>query len=137
MVKMKKRKFVRQCFWMKKLGEEWRKPRGRQSKLRREKKGRWAVPKIGYGTPAKDEYTIPFGNSRKTPVMVSNLKDLEKINPSTSVGVVSASVGRRKAIEILSKAGEKGIPIKNLRLGKLKAAAPKAAKPAEAKEQKK
>lgn len=131
---MKKRKFVRQCFWMKKLGEEWRKPRGRQSKLRREKKGRWAVPKIGYGTPKAEENSIPYRNERRFPVMISNLKDLEKINPKTDVCVVSSSVGTKKAIELLSKAQEMKVPVKNLKLGRLKALAPKkASKPTETK----
>lgn len=122
---MKKRKFVRQCFWMKKLGEEWRKPRGRQSKLRREKKGRWAVPKIGYGTPKASENKIPYRNERRVPVMVSNLKCLEKINPKTDVCVVSSAVGMKKAIEILSRAQEMKLPVKNLKLGRLRAMAPK------------
>lgn len=119
MMKKVKKKFRRQCFWKKSLGEKWRKPRGRQSKLAHEKKGRWEIPKIGYGNPREVEHTIEFRNERKIPFMIKNMKDLEKITKD-QFGVISSSVGKKKAIEILTKAHAMGIVIINRKLKTLK-----------------
>ena len=110
---MKKKKFKRQCFWLKRLGEKWRKPRGRQSKLKKEKKGKQPVPKIGFGSNKKERNMIIVKGELKKPVRIMNMKDLEKIDPKKEIGIVASSVGTKKAIEMLKKAKELGIKIFN------------------------
>lgn len=115
-----RRKFKRQCFWLKKLGEKWRRPKGRHSKLRHEKKGRWAVPKVGYGKPKSMKGMIMFKGRLVEPVMVNNAKDLEKIDPKIQVAVLSSSIGKKKSAAIMEIAIQKGISIANRKIKKTK-----------------
>lgn len=112
--------FKRQQFKLKKLGSKWRKPKGRQSKLRIEKKGRWKKVKIGYGSPKSERNLINIKGEFKKPVRIANIKDLEKIDPNTSVGIIVSSVGKKKSDEIIKKANEIGLKILNRKLIKKK-----------------
>jgi large subunit ribosomal protein L32e len=134
---MKKRKFKRQCFWLKKLGTKWKRPKGRHSKLRHEKNGRWPVPKVGYGNRVSEKGKIMFKGEMLSPVMISSAGDLGRMDPKANVGIIAASVGARKAAEILSAAAQKGIRIANRKLKKEKAAEKKDAAKAEKREEKK
>lgn len=64
----------------------------------------------GYGSPKKVKGLLPNG---KKPVIVHNVKDLEKINKDTEVVVIASSVGRKKRNEIVSKCRELGIDVWN------------------------
>jgi large subunit ribosomal protein L32e len=46
-------------------------------------------------------------------VMVHNVLDLEKINPKTHVGRISARVGKKKRMEIVKKAEKLKIKLLN------------------------
>jgi len=107
-----KRKFKRQCFWLKKLGDKWKRPKGRQSKLRHEKKGRWAVPKVGYGRASKERGTVIFKSQQVMPVLIRNMKELGNVGKS-EVAVIASSVGARKSLMIIAEAEKRGIKIIN------------------------
>jgi len=93
---------------LKRINGGWRKPRGRSNKMRKGLKGKGKVPKIGYGAPKDEKYLHPCG---KFEVLISNIKDLEKMNPETECGRISKTVGKKKRGEILKKAKELGIKI--------------------------
>ncbi|MCX6800947.1 MAG: hypothetical protein NTZ73_02055 [Candidatus Diapherotrites archaeon] len=67
-------------------------------------------PKIGYGNPAEIRGIHPSGYVE---VRVHNVKELEKINPKTEAGRISATVGKKKRNEIIVRANEKKIKILN------------------------
>ncbi len=94
----------------KKLGQKWRKPKGKTSKMRRYEKGKPAMPSIGYGTPKEERGLHPSGYQD---VLVSNLKELEDLNPEYQAGRISSTVGGRKKELMLQKAKELGIKIFN------------------------
>lgn len=119
MTEKRKPKFLRrknQAY--KKLGKRnkrmqiWRKPTGRDNKMREKRKGYPAVVSIGYKTD-----NIVRGNIReKQPVMVYNVKDLSKVKEN-QIAIVS-HVGKKKRLEISKKAKEMKIEIHNVNVNK-------------------
>lgn len=87
---------------------KWRKPTGRDNKMRESRKGHPSMVSIGYRTIKKLREKI----NEKTPVKVMNLKDLEKIK-NNEIGIVG-KVGQKKKIEIVKKAKELKIELKNI-----------------------
>lgn len=109
---MAKRKFLRRI-WNRypKLGKRrkkkqaWRKPKGRDNKMREKRKGYPAVVKIGYKRKEK----------RKVPFIVRNINDLDKIKKSSKKEtVILGNIGKKKKIEIIKKAKKEGILIQNI-----------------------
>ncbi len=106
-------KFRRQeWFRYKRLGTNWRKPKGRHSKTRKHLGYRPNVVSIGYGGPSKVKNLHPSGFKE---VMVYNVNDLEKLDPKREAARIGHSVGVRKRIEIGEKAEELGIRVLNWR----------------------
>jgi large subunit ribosomal protein L32e len=111
-MKMSK-KFKRQEYARyKKLGEKWRRPRGKTSKMRRYEAGKPAMPAIGYGSNRLTRYLHPSGFKD---ILIYNINDLEKLDPSNEAARISASIGNKKRLIILEKASELGIKILNKR----------------------
>lgn len=110
--KLKRRKkFLRQeHFRYKKLKKKWRRPKGRQSKMRLGKKGKPKKASYGYGSQ-KVLRGLVHGF---TPVYVANQKDLEKIKTSEAI-IISSDVGLKKVLEISKKADELGIRLLNVK----------------------
>jgi len=107
----KKPKFLRQqWFQFKKLGKKWRRPKGRHSKLRKSLGYRPPKPKIGYGTPKKIRGRHPSGFVEK---MVFSINDLKDIDPEKEAIRIAHSVGKKKRMEIIGIADEKGIRVLN------------------------
>lgn len=84
----------------------WRKPRGRDNKMREKRRGYPAVVSIGYRKPVNNEKLIT----------IKNVKDLSLINKN-KVGKI-ARVGKKKKIEIAKKADSMGVEISNLNIKK-------------------
>jgi large subunit ribosomal protein L32e len=107
----KKPKFRR---WMsqayKRVKESWRRPRGIHSKVRIRKKGKIKMPSVGYGAPKELRFLHPSGLKE---VLISNLKDLEKVDPKTQAIRIAHTVGEKKRKEIIKKAEEMKIKILN------------------------
>ncbi|PJE81169.1 50S ribosomal protein L32e [Candidatus Pacearchaeota archaeon CG10_big_fil_rev_8_21_14_0_10_32_42] len=87
---------------------KWRRPTGRDNKMREKRKGYPAVVGIGSRTMKKIRGLF----EEKKPIKVMNLQDLEKIGKN-EIGVVG-NVGNKKKIEISKKAKELKIKLKNL-----------------------
>ncbi len=90
----------------------WRRPTGRDNKMRERRKGYPARVEVGYKTENKKRNKI----QQKEPKIVRNLTDLEKINKNQIA--ILGKVGVKKKIEIAKKAKEKKIEIYNLNSNK-------------------
>jgi len=93
--------------------QTWRSPKGRDNKMREKRKGYSPVVSIGYGTEKKTRGQI----KGKSPVLVNNLKDIEKMEKDQIV--IIGNVGKKKKIEFAKKLKEKGIEILNINVKKL------------------
>jgi len=110
-MKRKKPDFMREGSKnFKRVGKKWRRPRGRQSKLREHKKNKGFIPHPGYGSPRSVRGLHPSGFEE---VLVFNIKDLEKINPEKQACRIASVVGKKKRIEIMKKTEEKKIKVLN------------------------
>lgn len=111
MKKPAKPKFKRQEFFRyKKLGEKYRKPKGKTSKRRRYEGRKPAMAAIGYRSPRTMRGLHPSGYQD---VLVRNMADLEKLDPSTEAARISSTIGKRKKELMLEKAKELGVKILN------------------------
>ena len=115
--KKKKPGFFRQelCKF-KKLKDVWRRPRGIDSKKRREKRGKGAVPQIGYKNPESIRYIDPSGYYT---VLVHNFAELEAINPKKEAAIIARTVGRKKRNQMIKAANDLKITILNPRKGEI------------------
>jgi len=104
----------------------WRRPTGRDNKMREKRKGYPAIVSVGYQTEKKEKGKI----QGKMPIVVNQLKDLEKVEKNNII--VLGKIGKKKKIEISKKAKEKGMEIYNLNVKRfLKKNETKAVKPRE------
>ena len=109
-------KFLRRV-WRKysKLGRKrkkkqvWRKPKGRDNKMREKRKGCPAVVSIGY----KKEKQLRGKINEKKQIIVNNINELENVGKNNLI-IIGGNVGKKKKIEIITKAEEKKIEIHNL-----------------------
>ena len=110
-MKTKKPKFLRQeWFRLVSLGKKWRRPRGKQSKLRKHIKGKGFIPNVGYGTPKAVRGLHPSGLKE---ILVSNLNQINDIDPKKQCIRMARTVGIKKRIEIMNIAKEKEIRVLN------------------------
>lgn len=89
----------------KKLDENWRRPRGLQSKLRRRFASKGAVVQVGYGSPKAVRGLHPSGFEE---VLVRNSDDLQPIDSSYQAARIARTVGvrKRQMIEEIAKSRE-------------------------------
>jgi large subunit ribosomal protein L32e len=127
-VKKGKPKFARPESWRYvRLKENWRNPRGLDSKVRMSIKG-WPPPvSSGYGGPRVSRGLHPSGREE---ILVYNVEQLNAVTPKFQAVRIAHTVGKRKRTQILAEATKKKIVVLNLR--QVKEATGK--KPAEEKE---
>ncbi|MEM3915748.1 MAG: 50S ribosomal protein L32e [Candidatus Nitrosocaldus sp.] len=110
-VKARKPEFVRQESWRyKRVKENWRKPKGIDSKMRLQVKGWPKIVKVGYRGPRVARYLHPSGYRD---VLVHNVEELSRLDPSRDAARIASTIGARKRAAILSKAKELGIKVLN------------------------
>lgn len=110
-MKRAKPKFLRQgWFRLKRLGEKWRAPKGKQSKLRQHMKAKGFMPHPGYGSPREVKGTHPCGLKE---VLIFNPAQLENIEKTKQCIRISARVGKKKRLEIVKKANDLKLKILN------------------------
>lgn len=88
----------------------WRKPKGRDNKMREKKRGYPAVVSIGYCNEKKLKGKI----EGKMPILINNIKDLEKIEKNQIA--ILGKIGKKKKMDIAKRADEKKIEIYNLNI---------------------
>ena len=104
-------KFVRQESWRyDRLAESWRRPKGKDNKMRRQLSGAPRLVKIGYRGPKKARGLHPSGF---TDNLVFNVKDLGRLDPAADAARIAHAVGQRKRLLILAEARNKGIKVLN------------------------
>jgi large subunit ribosomal protein L32e len=114
------RKFIRRN-WTKasRLGQKrkskqvWRAAKGRHNKVREKRKGYPIKVMIGFKQEKKGRNLM----KGKKPVLVQNLKELEKIGKG-EIAIIG-KIGNRKRIELAKKAKEKGINVYNINVNKM------------------
>jgi len=90
--------------------QKWRKPKGRDNKMRLQMKGYPDSPSIGW----RKSGSISGKIDGLTPKVVNNLKELQSINNKTYSVILSSKVGAKKKIDLIKKAEEMKIKIINL-----------------------
>lgn len=88
--------------------QKWRKPKGRDSKMRLNIKNHSKTVSVGYKSPRKNSGKI----HDLLPVLIKNINDLEKVGKDSII--IIARVGAKKKIEIIKRAQEKKLKILNL-----------------------
>lgn len=81
----------------------WRKPKGRDNKMREKRRGYAPVVSIGYKKGASERQNIP---------VIRNAKDLLKVSKGQKI--ILGNFGKKKKLEIVKKAEESGIFIVNI-----------------------
>lgn len=94
----------------KKLDDNWRRPRGLQSKLRKRIAAKGAVVQVGYGSPRAVRGLHPSGFED---VLVRNLRDVQSVDPLCQAARIARTVGVRKRQIIEEAADGLGIRILN------------------------
>lgn len=103
--------FKRQESWRyKRVKRNWRRPRGKTSKMRRRQRGWPKVVSVGYGTPRRTRHLHPSGYRE---VIVHNPDELAKVDPKGEVARIAHTVGERKRLRIVEKATDLGIRLLN------------------------
>jgi large subunit ribosomal protein L32e len=104
-------KFIRQESWRyDRLAENWRKPKGKDNKMRKQKSGMPAIVKVGYRGPRVARGLHPSGY---TDNLVHNAAELARLDPKKDAARIGHTVGKKKRIEIINKAVELGIKVLN------------------------
>jgi large subunit ribosomal protein L32e len=103
--------FVRQESWRYvRIHPEWRKPKGVDSKMRRQDKGWPALVRIGYRGPTAARGLHPSGHRE---LVVYRPKDLDSLVPGRDVARIGRTVGAKKRETILERANELGVRVVN------------------------
>ncbi|MCL7394120.1 MAG: 50S ribosomal protein L32e [Thaumarchaeota archaeon] len=110
-LKLKRPEFVRQESWRYvRVKPNWRRPRGKDSKMRLQVKGWPPLVKIGYRTPKDYRNLHPSGYKE---VLVYRPEDLQGLNPEIHAIRIASSVGMRKKLLIVEEARKLGLKILN------------------------
>lgn len=88
--------------------QKWRKPKGRDNKMRERRFGYPKSPSVGY----KSKKTEAGRVSGKVPFRACNVGDLSKTGKDSLI--IIGSVGAKKKLEIIKKASEMGLSIVNV-----------------------
>ena len=92
--------------------QKWRRPNGRDSKMRLRRRNYPASPTVGHKTPRKESGKI----RNLTPLTISNFADLNSATKH-NILILSARLGARRKIEIIKKAEELKLQILNIKGG--------------------
>jgi large subunit ribosomal protein L32e len=91
----------------KKKKQVWRRPKGRDNKMRKKRKGYPMVVSMGYKKKISEKKHIR---------VVRNVEDLEKIKKNEMI--IIGDIGKKKKIEVAKKAIKMKIPIQNINIKK-------------------
>jgi len=113
-------RFIRQESWRYvRVKERWRRPRGKNSKMRLGMRGWPKIVKIGYKKSRKGRGLHPSGLEE---IIVRRPADLEKINAKTQIVKIGHTVGERNRNAIMERAQALELRVANPGLKKPEAA---------------
>lgn len=111
----RKPSFRRQGYGIyKRIGDEWRKPRGRHSKQRHQMAGKGKIVKPGFRT---NKLVRGLDHSGLMPVVINSISHVSLLNKSTHGAIVGGNVGNRKRLLLISELKKHGIKVLNLKEG--------------------
>ena len=114
----KRATFTRQNLHQKKrLKDTWRRPRGLQSKQRKQFRAKGPLPTPGYGSPIAVRGFHPSGYEE---ILVNRVEDLEGLDAEAQAIRIGGTVGNKKREAIQNKALEYGLKVLNLKDASLK-----------------
>ncbi len=106
-----KPRFKRQESWrLKRVKENWRRPRGVTSRMRKEKKGWPQKVKVGYGTEVSRRGLHPTGLVER---FVRTESDLEGLDPKIHIVRLSGQVGEKKRLILLGRVRTLNVHVAN------------------------
>src|SRR5918912_111068 len=89
----KRPEFIRQESWRyDRLAVNWRKPKGKDNKMRKQKAGVPAIVKVGYRGPKAARGLHPSGY---TDNVVHNVAELAKLDPKKDAARIGRTVGKK------------------------------------------
>ncbi len=98
----KRPEFVRQESWRyKRLATNWRRPKGKDNKMRKQVSGVPQLVKVGYKGPRISRGLHPSGYHD---ILIYNTNDLTKIDPKKDAVRIAHTVGNKKRIDIVAEA---------------------------------
>ncbi len=110
-VSSKRPKFIRQESWRyDRLAENWRRPKGKDNKMRKQKSGVPELVKVGYRGPRDARNLHPSGY---TDNVIYNPAGLADLDPKKDAIRLARTVGMRKRKEIIEQAAKKGFKVLN------------------------
>ncbi|MFW6378841.1 MAG: eL32 family ribosomal protein, partial [Nanoarchaeota archaeon] len=95
----------------KRVSPNWRRPKGRQNKVRLHRKGYVRHISTGFGSPALVRGLSRNGLKQNVITTKDQLHDLD---PKTDGIIISSSLGDRKREELVDEAAEKGFTLLNV-----------------------
>lgn len=111
-MKAKKPRFLRQeAHKRKKVSNNWRQPKGGDSKMRKKKGGNRRMPSMGFSSPRKVRGLDKLGFVE---VIVKNVNELSSIDPKVQI-VVLGKIGTKKRVEVLKKCEEMKLKVSNVK----------------------
>lgn len=104
--------FVRPESWRyKRLKSNWRRPKGIDNKMRKKIKGYPKMAGVGYRGPKAVRGMHPSGYSVN---YVSNVSQLDELDPETDAVMIQRTVGSRKRQQIIERAEDLHMKVLNL-----------------------
>ncbi len=88
---------------------KWRAAKGGDSKTRLKENGYAIRPTVGWGSAHSIRNKIKGLN----PIRIENLNDFSKVTDKKTQGIIIASIGKKKKLEMIKKANELGVKILN------------------------
>lgn len=90
----------------------WRRPTGRDNKMREQRRGKPALVAIGYSTDKKQRGKI----NNKTPIIINHISQLQNVKKENII--LLGKIGKKKKMEIAKKAKEMKLEIYKLNIDK-------------------
>jgi len=111
-----KRKFLRvETQYFSRIGkgrkkiQTWRRPRGKQNKIRLNRFSYPVQPGIGFGTPRSESGKV----KGLYPMLITTQSDVEKLTKE-NIAIISRKIGAKKKIQIIKQITDKGFKIQNV-----------------------
>lgn len=90
----------------------WRRPTGRDNKMREQRRGKPALVAIGYSTDKKQRGKI----NNKTPITINHISQIKNVKKENII--LLGKIGKRKKLEIVKKAKEMKLEVYKLNIDK-------------------